>query len=236
MEPSYGNSLHDQSQASLRRFDGRIAHRHGHDGWHFIAARLLHYLRETGRPDRLSSRRRYGNCRWRDGNSRRWRMAQFRPGTTRISHPRYRRDQSSPGTISFDRRRRQSASGMATHCQKIWRPSCFSRDENKMNARSAQRNHGYLLVECLVYIGVLFVLLGVSYIALFRCINNSVALRRNAEDISKALHIGERWRADVRSATGNIRFEETNFVQLLYLPNLRGQTVYCFATNTISRS
>jgi len=105
-----------------------------------------------------------------------------------------------------------------------------------MNARSAQRNHGYLLVECLVYIGVLFVLLGVSYIALFRCINNSVALRRNAEDISKALHIGERWRVDVRSATGNIRFEETNFVQLLYLPNLRGQTVYCFATNTISRS
>jgi len=105
-----------------------------------------------------------------------------------------------------------------------------------MNTRSIQRNHGYLLVECLVYIGVLFVLLGVSYLALFRCIDNSVSLRRNAEDISKALRIGESWRADVRSATGKIRFEETNFVQVLYLPNRRGQTVYCFASNSISRS
>jgi hypothetical protein len=105
-----------------------------------------------------------------------------------------------------------------------------------MKTRSIQRNYGYLLIECLAYIGVLFVLLGVSYIALFRCINNSVALRRNAEDISKALHIGECWRADVHSTTGNIRFVETNSVQLLYLPNLRGQTVYCFASNSISRS
>ena len=105
-----------------------------------------------------------------------------------------------------------------------------------MNTCSVQRNHGYLLIECLVYILVLFVLLGVSYLALFRCINNSVSLRRNADDISKALHIGECWRADVRSATGKIRFVETNFVQVLYLPNLRGQTVYCFASNSISRS
>ena len=105
-----------------------------------------------------------------------------------------------------------------------------------MKTRSIQRNHGYLIIECLVYIGVLFVLLGVSYLALFRCINNSDALRRNAEDISKALHIGECWRADVRSATGKIRFAETNFVQVLYLPNVRGQTTYCFASNTISRS
>jgi hypothetical protein len=105
-----------------------------------------------------------------------------------------------------------------------------------MNTRSTQRSHGYLLIECLVYILVLFILLGVSYIALFRCINNSVDLRRNAEDISKTLHIGECWRADVHSATGNIRFVETNFVQLLYLPNHRGQTVYCFDSNSISRS
>jgi hypothetical protein len=105
-----------------------------------------------------------------------------------------------------------------------------------MNTRPLQRTHGYLLIECLVYILVLFILLGVSYQALFRCISNSVALRRNAEDISKALHIGECWRADVRSATGNIRLEETNFVQVLYLPNPRGQIIYCFATNTISRS
>ena len=105
-----------------------------------------------------------------------------------------------------------------------------------MNARSIQRTRGYLLIECLVYILVLFILLGVSYSALFRCISNSVALRRNAEDISTALHMGEIWRADVRAATGNIRLQETNFVRVFYLPNSRGQTIYCFATNTISRS
>lgn len=125
-----------------------------------------------------------------------------------------------------------------------------------MKTRCIQRNHaeflalteiparstftkdsaGYLLIECLVYIGVLFVLLGVSYLALFRCISNSVALRRNAEDISKAVHIGECWRADVRSATGNIRFEETNSVEVIHIPTGRGQILYCFATNTVSRS
>ncbi len=105
-----------------------------------------------------------------------------------------------------------------------------------MNTRSIQRNHGFLLIECLVYIGVLFILLGICYLALFRCIDNSVALRRNADDISKALHTGERWRADVRSATGNIRLEQTNLVQVLYLPNPLGQTIYCFATNSICRS
>ena len=34
----------------------------------------------------------------------------------------------------------------------------------------------YMLTEALVYIGVLFVLLGVGYAALYRCIENSVAL------------------------------------------------------------
>ncbi len=57
----------------------------------------------------------------------------------------------------------------------------------------------YMLTEALVYIGVLFVLLGVGYAALYRCIENSVALRRNAEEIANALHAGERWRADLRS-------------------------------------
>jgi hypothetical protein len=78
--------------------------------------------------------------------------------------------------------------------------------------------------------------MGVGYIALFRCIDNSVALRRNADDISKVLHLGERWRADVRSVTGNIRLKTTNLVEIASLPTSRGQIIYCFATNTVSRS
>ena len=65
--------------------------------------------------------------------------------------------------------------------------------------RAGQR--GYLLIEALVYIAVIVALLGVAYAAMYRCIDRSIALRRNADDITSALHAGERWRADVRAAT-----------------------------------
>ncbi len=106
----------------------------------------------------------------------------------------------------------------------------------KRHSRPSSAKRAYSLIECLVYIAVLFVLLGVSYIALFRCIDNSVALRRNADDISRVLHVGERWRADVRSVSGNIRLETTNLAQIASLPTSQGQIIYCFATNTLARS
>src|ERR1019366_10279726 len=54
---------------------------------------------------------------------------------------------------------------------------------------------GYLLIEALVYIGVVAALLGVAYAAAYRSIDRSIALRRSADDITSALHAGERWRA-----------------------------------------
>jgi hypothetical protein len=113
--------------------------------------------------------------------------------------------------------------------------NCRNNIQNRRSSPSSAKR-AYSLIECLVYIGVLFVLMGVAYIALFRCIANSVALRRNADDISRVLHIGERWRADVRSVTGNIRLQTTNLVQIASLPTPQGQIIYCFATNTVSRS
>ena len=97
------------------------------------------------------------------------------------------------------------------------------------------KSEGYLLTEALVYIAVVFVLLGVGYEALYRCIDSSVALRRNADDITNALHAGERWRADVRSANHPIRFEQTPAEQILYLQGARGQIAYRFSTNAVSR-
>ena len=63
---------------------------------------------------------------------------------------------------------------------------------------------GYLLIEALVYIAVVVTLLGVAYAAMYRCVDRSFALRRNADDITSALHAGERWRADVRAATSRV--------------------------------
>ena len=94
---------------------------------------------------------------------------------------------------------------------------------------------GYLLIEALVYIAVVMALLGVAYAALYRCIDRSFALRRNADDITSALHAGERWRADVRAATSGVRVENTDDGQLLRLDGPHGTVTYLFATNAVSR-
>ena len=94
----------------------------------------------------------------------------------------------------------------------------------------------YLLLEALVYIAVLVAVLGAGYAAMYRCIDSSLALRRNADDITSALHAGERWRADVRSATSQARLETTEAGQLLAFDSPKGPISYRFSTNAILRS
>jgi len=94
---------------------------------------------------------------------------------------------------------------------------------------------GYTIIECLVYGLVLCILLGVAYAAFYRCVENSVRLRRNADDIANALHAGERWRADVRAASGPIRLEKSDAEHILRLPGERGEVAYQFTTNAILR-
>jgi len=106
-------------------------------------------------------------------------------------------------------------------------------------SRSAQSppasNRGYLMIEVLFYLAVIAALMGAGYAALYRCMDSSIALRRNADDITSALHAGERWRADVRSATSQVRLESTADGQLLYLESASGTVAYRFATNTVTR-
>src|SRR5512137_1852725 len=79
-------------------------------------------------------------------------------------------------------------------------------DSMKLQLHSKHgRLAGYLLTEALVYISVVVVILGIGYAAMYRSIRYSLDLRRSAEDISKALNVGERWRDDIRAA--NIRID-----------------------------
>ncbi len=94
---------------------------------------------------------------------------------------------------------------------------------------------GYFLIETLVYIAVLLALLGAGYSAMYRCLDSSIALRRNADDIANALHAGERWRADLRAATSQPRLESTDAGQLLHFDSARGAVAYRFATNAVFR-
>ena len=94
---------------------------------------------------------------------------------------------------------------------------------------------GYLLVEALVYIGLVFVLLGIGTAAMFRAIDNSAALRRNADDIMRAVHVGERWRADVRSASRGVVAQQSERQPLLRLKGERNEVDYRYADNALYR-
>jgi hypothetical protein len=101
--------------------------------------------------------------------------------------------------------------------------------------RHRLHDHGYMLTEALVYIGLVFLLLGIGYAAMYRTIDNSIALRRNADDIIRALHVGERWRADVRLASRGAAWDNTGDEPILRLQGSRYQVDYRFASGAVYR-
>jgi hypothetical protein len=92
-----------------------------------------------------------------------------------------------------------------------------------------------MLIECLVYIGLVFVVLGTGYAVMYRCVENSVLLRRNAQDVTAALNAGERWRADVRKSQQPIKVEATETGQTIRVAAEKGEVLYHFETNTVTR-
>jgi hypothetical protein len=103
------------------------------------------------------------------------------------------------------------------------------------SAAKARRVAGVSLIECLVYIGLLFVIVGCAYLALYHATDNNKALRRNADDIAAALNVGERWRQDVRDAVGPIRVENIETNQIVRIPQRQGEVVYAFVAGRLSR-
>lgn len=99
--------------------------------------------------------------------------------------------------------------------------------------RRPARLHGITLIECLVYIGALAIVFGMGTAAFYHCSANSAALRRNADDIARVLHVGELWRTDIRSATQAVRFDAS--AQILYLAHGETVVAYQFAENQILR-
>jgi hypothetical protein len=94
---------------------------------------------------------------------------------------------------------------------------------------------GYMLIEALVYIGLVVVVLGTGYAVMFRCVENSVVLRRNAQDIAAALNAGERWRADIRASRQPPQIDNSQTGQTVRLAGEHGEVVYRFETNTVTR-
>ena len=71
--------------------------------------------------------------------------------------------------------------------------------------RSRRFRAGTTLIECMIYIVVVTILLGMGISLLSKMVGFHRDLERNAADITRCLNAGERWRADLRRATGPIR-------------------------------
>ncbi len=100
---------------------------------------------------------------------------------------------------------------------------------------SAFPARGYLLIEVLVYIAVVTVVLAITTEAFYRCWGESKALSRNADDIIRAMHAGEQWRADVRAATGAVELTRTEGGERLLVPSAAGPIIYAFAAGELRR-
>jgi len=90
-----------------------------------------------------------------------------------------------------------------------------------------------MLIECLVYIALVFVILGMATVAFYSCFDNMKGLRRNSNDITQALNAGELWRADIRAATKPVQVETEN--DLLLIPQRDREVAYKFADAQILR-
>ena len=72
-----------------------------------------------------------------------------------------------------------------------------------------RRQSGVSLIECLVYVAVFAILLGIGTASFYFCWDHTRATIFTADEIGSALRAGETWRADVRAATGKISVETT---------------------------
>ena len=92
-----------------------------------------------------------------------------------------------------------------------------------------------LLLECVVYIAVFAILLGGATTVFYFCWNHSEALIYATDDIASALHAGERWRADVRAATGKITVETTATGEVVRIPEGARNVSYRFESGEVRR-
>lgn len=94
-----------------------------------------------------------------------------------------------------------------------------------------KRRGGYTLIEVLTYIACLAIIFTAAYPAYHRFVRGSDHLRHNADDITRAVNPGERWRNDVRAATGPLRATAEGFA----IPERATEIVYAVSDGVLWR-
>jgi len=100
----------------------------------------------------------------------------------------------------------------------------------KITPTAIRSERGIFLIECLAYFAIVTVVLAMATAVFFHFWDDSKRLRRNAEDIARALHAGEQWRADVRSSTGPLHEIRQGNFDCLFIPVKTGSINYYFFT------
>ncbi len=114
------------------------------------------------------------------------------------------------------------------------RPGGDSQMNTRPNRR-ARRQQGISLIEMIVYMALFVVVVGCATKTFFDCMDNTRALRRSADDVARALEIGERWRADVRGAVGAVQLTVNDSMEQLRIPAPAGEVTYTFANGEVRR-
>ena len=105
-----------------------------------------------------------------------------------------------------------------------------------LDVRCSPRSGAFTLIECLVYMSVLFIFLELGYMATYKSMNASAGFHRSAADISRTLKVGESWREDIRNANGPIRVENIADNEIiLHVPQPQAEIAYQISSNNISR-
>lgn len=83
---------------------------------------------------------------------------------------------------------------------------------------------GILLVDLMFYVSLLAIVLALAAVVFNQFLSRTAQLRRNISDLERVISAGERWRADVRGATGGLIVRENEAV----IPQEKGNVVYKF--------
>ena len=97
--------------------------------------------------------------------------------------------------------------------------------------RAFGSSQGAMLMECLIYIAVFFVVATLAYGAFHRADFEMRAMDRNVDDIVHAVKAGEQWRADIRLATSPPRLEDG----VMKLSTKAGDIVYTVRESVLWR-
>ena len=99
----------------------------------------------------------------------------------------------------------------------------------------ARDTSGMFLLECLMYIAVFAIVLGGATTAFYFCLGPLGSADVTTDNIASVLRTGERWRADVRAATGKITVQTNATGEVVRIPEGARVVSYRFESGEISR-